>query len=128
MRFPLRTTLVLLLASTALLTACRSGRPVACAKPGIYTVAQSAPPLRIPAGLDAPDTRGALRVPELNEPEVPMPKVSPCLDQPPKFSNTARLEPTQAERDLSRGKRPKAPKPAATPAPAPAPAPSPATP
>lgn len=81
-----------------LLGACRSGRPASCAKPGIYTEAQSVPPLRIPAGLEAPDTRGALKIPELNEPEVPLPTSAPCIDSPPKFSNNARLEPATPAR------------------------------
>ncbi|MET0293058.1 MAG: hypothetical protein ABW136_11910 [Steroidobacteraceae bacterium] len=126
-RFPVRSAVALLLLSASLLTACRSG-PATCAKPGVYADAKTVAPLRVPAGLDAPDTRGALKVPDLNEPEQPTPKVAPCLDQPPKFSNSARLEPSQAERDLSKGKRSKkaTPPPAppaapATPAPAPAP-------
>lgn len=86
--------IALLVLPAVLLGACRSGRPASCAKPGIYTEAQSVPPLRIPAGLEAPDTRGSMRIPALNEPEQPLPKVAPCIDAPPKYSNNARLEPT----------------------------------
>jgi len=51
-----------------------------------YMQAQTLAPLRIPAGLDAPDTANALRLPELKEPAPPprSPK-EPCLDVPPSF-------------------------------------------
>jgi hypothetical protein len=51
-----------------------------------YNKATSIPPLRVPEGLDPPDTKSALQVPVLNEPPPP-PRGSkdPCLDQPPKF-------------------------------------------
>ncbi|HET9391208.1 MAG TPA: hypothetical protein VFO44_16290 [Steroidobacteraceae bacterium] len=61
-----------------------------------YTKAQSIAPLRIPAGLDAPDTSNALHVPALNEPAPPPrgPK-DPCLDSPPAFK-VAKPAPPQA--------------------------------
>jgi uncharacterized lipoprotein len=51
-----------------------------------YQKQTSVPQLRIPAGLDAPDTTNALRLPTLNEPAAP-PRRSkaPCLDYPPPF-------------------------------------------
>jgi len=99
MKTPLTLRIVLVAVLPAvLLGACRSGRPASCAKPGIYTEAQSVPPLRIPTGLEAPDTRGAMRIPELNEPEVPLPKTAPCIDSPPRYSNNARLEPATPAR------------------------------
>jgi hypothetical protein len=112
----------ILLTSCVLLGACRGGPSASCAKPGVYTQAESVAPLRIPAGLDAPDTRGALRVPDLNEPEAPRAPDAPCLDQPPKFSNTAKLEAPPAEKKNSKSKSKAAPPPPAAPA-APAPAP-----
>ena len=39
--------------------------------PRSITGAESVEPLKIPAGLQAPDTRNALKVPELNVPEPP---------------------------------------------------------
>ena len=90
---PLLRIVLLAVVPAVMLGACRSGRPASCAKPGVYTEAQSVPPLRIPTGLEAPDTRGAMRIPDLNEPEVPLPKSAPCIDSPPKYSNNARLEP-----------------------------------
>jgi hypothetical protein len=121
-----RVALGLLLATTLALGACRSGPGANCSKPGAYEKAGSIAPLRIPAGLDAPDTRGALRVPELSEPEAPRPPDAPCLDQPPKYSNSARLDPPPREsrrerraREAQQQKQPPAPATPATPTPAP---------
>jgi len=51
-----------------------------------YMKAKTVPPLTIPAGLDAPETTNALRLPTLNEP-APPPRTGkqPCLDEPPPF-------------------------------------------
>jgi uncharacterized lipoprotein len=51
-----------------------------------YMRSKSVPSLIIPAGVDAPDTTSALRLPQLKEPEPPPrgPK-APCLDEPPPF-------------------------------------------
>jgi hypothetical protein len=40
------------------------------------------PALKMPAGLDGPDTREAMQVPPLTEPEVPRPAKGPCLEEP----------------------------------------------
>ncbi len=51
--------------------------------------ATSVPPLKIPPGLDAPDTTSALRLPALNEPPPPARgRKDPCLDDPPSFKIT----------------------------------------
>jgi len=109
------------------LGACRHG-PARCAKPGVYAQAESIPPLRIPPGLQAPDTRGALRVPESEEPAPPLPADAPCLEQPPRYAPNARLTAPEGEkRSRRRGRNaaPAAPASApAAPAPAPPPAPS----
>jgi uncharacterized lipoprotein len=57
-----------------------------CHKKQSYEQATSIPPLKIPAGLDPPDTTNALRLPALNEP-APPPRTGkqPCLDEPPPF-------------------------------------------
>ncbi len=46
----------------------------------------SIPPLKIPPGLEAPDTTNALHLPQLNEP-APPPRTGqqPCLDEPPPY-------------------------------------------
>ncbi len=61
-----------------------------CNKPQPYDLAQSIAPLRVPPGVDPPDTQGALRVPADNEPTPPPRKLTdPCLDEPPPFATTA---------------------------------------
>jgi uncharacterized lipoprotein len=58
----------------------------ACHDTQTYMKATSVAPLRIPAGLDAPDTTNALRLPQLNEPAPPPRRgKEPCLDAPPSF-------------------------------------------
>jgi len=76
--------------STALaVSGCHHGLKTAraCNKPQAYESAQSIPPLKVPAGVDRPDTHAALRLPELNEPAPPpRPLSGPCLDAPPSFT------------------------------------------
>jgi uncharacterized lipoprotein len=51
-----------------------------------YSNAQQNPQLKIPAGLESPDTRNALRIPELNTPEPPpRTRGQGCLDEPPPY-------------------------------------------
>jgi|SRR6185437_4204890 len=51
-----------------------------------YMSASSVAPLKMPPGLDTPDTTNALRIPPLNEPAPPLRKgKDPCLDEPPPF-------------------------------------------
>jgi len=76
------------LAPLLLLNGCHALRSLAaaCHKTQPYMSASSVAPLKVPAGLDAPDTTNALRLPALNEPRPP-PRSSkdPCLDYPPSF-------------------------------------------
>jgi hypothetical protein len=78
----------------------------------------SRPPLRVPEGLSTPDTRSAVKIPELNTPERQRTKIEPCLAQPPNFfaQPLPLLQPTK--------KKSKDKSPAAAPASAPAPAPA----
>jgi hypothetical protein len=88
----------------------------------VYAQAESIPPLRIPSGLQAPDTRGALRVPEA---EGPAPAALPegtCLDQPPRYAPNAQLTKPEAEKRSRRGRNDAPAAPATAPA-APTPAP-----
>ena len=58
-----------------------------CNKPQPYMRAASIPPLKIPQGLDAPDTSHALDVPALDTPAPPARGPNdPCLDAPPSFN------------------------------------------
>jgi uncharacterized lipoprotein len=61
-----------------------------------YMKATSIAPLKIPPGLDTPDTTNALKIPALNTPEPPpRRKTDPCLDEPPPF-NVPKQAPPQA--------------------------------
>jgi hypothetical protein len=60
-----------------------------------YNKETSIPPLRVPEGLDAPDTKSSLQIPVLNEPPPPpRGKKDPCLDEPPKFVEPKPSRPT----------------------------------
>src|SRR5215469_14704542 len=69
----------------------------ACHSPQAYQKAQIVPPLKIPSGLDAPDTTNALRLPTLKEP-APTPRSGkqPCLDEPPPYKVTKPAKTPQA--------------------------------
>jgi uncharacterized lipoprotein len=68
-----------------------------CHKKQAYMAATSVPPLKIPAGLDTPDTTNALHIPPLNEPAPPPRKgKQPCLDEPPSFKLPPKPVPPQA--------------------------------
>ena len=55
-----------------------------CHDPQPYLRAQSVAPLKIPAGLDTPDTSTSLHIPPLTTPAPPARgQKEPCLDQPP---------------------------------------------
>ena len=110
----------------AALGACRSG-PARCAKPGVYAEAESIPPLRIPTGLQAPDTRGALRIPELSDTTPqPLPAGSACLEQPPRYAPNARLTKPEEDKKSRRRNRKEAPAAPAAPAAPPGPTSQPA--
>ena len=60
-----------------------------CHKTQPYMSASSVAPLKIPPGLDVPDTTNALRIPDLKEPAPPARKgKEPCLDEPPAYKVT----------------------------------------
>lgn len=78
--------LLLSIASLALLaaTGCRTlTGSNSCHKPQAYEAAGNLAPLRMPAGLSGPDTTGALAIPEVNHPELPLDPEGPCLEAPP---------------------------------------------
>jgi uncharacterized lipoprotein len=61
--------------------------PAICKEPEGYAKATEAKVLTIPAGLENPDTRNALRIPDLNTPEPPARKKDQgCLDEPPSYT------------------------------------------
>ena len=52
-----------------------------------YKQAQNVAPIKVPVGVDPPDTKSALQIPVLNEPaQPPLGPKDPCLDSPPKFT------------------------------------------
>ena len=97
MKFARGITLLMLLPLAAGCHVFRSASAKACHSPQPYQQAKSVPPLKIPPGLDAPDTTNALRLPTLNEPAPPRRTgKQPCLDEPPPFKVTGPAKTPQA--------------------------------
>jgi uncharacterized lipoprotein len=75
----------------------RSASAKACHGPQPYQKAQTVAPLKVPSGLDAPDTTNALRLPTLNQPgPPPRSGKQPCLDEPPPYKVTQPAKTPQA--------------------------------
>jgi hypothetical protein len=102
-----RTGLVLLGGVLLLASGCRS--LANCSKPGAYDSAVELPPLRMPVGLDGPDTRQAMMIPALNEPEVPLAAGQRCLEEPPPITGPRTVTPPGTKlapaADRAKGKR-----------------------
>jgi hypothetical protein len=88
-------------------------RSLSCNNPDDYSSAQEVPPLKMPVGLDGPDTTAAVEIPALNEPEVPRDPNGACLEDPPVLDTTSappelQLPPSEQEvqRERSRLQRP----------------------
>lgn len=93
-----RLALLGVLAAVMGLTGCQHLRNLggSCHDTKPYMKAKSVAPLKIPPGLDTPDSSNALKVPALNTPEPPRRgKKDPCLDAPPPF-NVPKQAPPQA--------------------------------
>ena len=60
---------------------------VGCHEAPFNGEADTRPALKVPQGLSAPDTTGAIKIPQLNEPEQPRPRNAPCLDIPPSYGS-----------------------------------------
>jgi hypothetical protein len=60
-----------------------------CREPAMPANLVNGAGLQVPAGLDAPDPRGAVRVPELSEPEPPRSRRDPCLSMPPAYKTAS---------------------------------------
>ena len=60
-------------------------RASSCRETKVVTDATNLPPLKVPPGLDTPDTRNAVKVPELAEPERVRSKHEPCISRPPRY-------------------------------------------
>jgi uncharacterized lipoprotein len=73
--------------AVAFMSGCKS-RMVSCKQDNKdYAGAKEQPPLQAPPGLDAPNTRNALKVPPLNTPERVRGRNEACLDMPPPFTS-----------------------------------------
>ena len=86
------------LATLAALSGCRFFRGVgSCHGTQAYMNAKSEPPLKVPPGLEAPDTTNTLHLPQLIEPPPPPRKgKDPCLDEPPPYKVQQPKAPPQA--------------------------------
>ena len=73
--------------------AAKAGKVRDCNKPQGYESSGNNPSLRVPAGLDPLNSRGALRIPELREAAPARDLTGPCLEEPPRFANNVRLLP-----------------------------------
>jgi len=56
-----------------------------CRERDVTRGASNSAPLKVPPGADAPDTRNAIQVPPLTEPDRPRTPSDPCLSAPPSF-------------------------------------------
>jgi uncharacterized lipoprotein len=78
---------LMLIAAATLLSGCHlfSKLTPDCHSPQEYRRAAQVPPLKVPAGLDSPNTQGALVIPTVEvTPPPPGPKDA-CLDIPPRY-------------------------------------------
>ena len=84
----IKTAIVLLLASS-LMSSCSwiSRHGDKCREPVVPADVQNNAPLKAAAELDAPDTRNAIKVPELTEPEKPRDASVKCLSLPPSYGS-----------------------------------------
>jgi uncharacterized lipoprotein len=59
---------------------------VSCNDMTTYAASEDLPALKVPLGLEAPDTRSALKIPPLTEPERVRAESEGCLESPPSYS------------------------------------------
>lgn len=60
-----------------------------CREPALPNrVSSSIPLLQAPEGLDPPDTRNAVKIPDLTTPDTPRSPHDPCLSSPPSYQST----------------------------------------
>jgi uncharacterized lipoprotein len=97
-----------------------------CHAPQEYQRAVQVAPLRVPAGLDAPNVQSALVIPAVDVEAPPPGEKEPCLDSPPRFkaavSGRAPAEPAVT---VPPAPPPASDAPAGSPTTTPAPTPSP---
>lgn len=79
---------VLVIAAAVLCTGCARllrGFAPDCHKPQEYQRAVQKPPLKVPPGLDTPNTQGALVIPTVDVVPPPPGPRDTCLDAPPRY-------------------------------------------
>jgi uncharacterized lipoprotein len=76
-----------IIAAAMLLCACHTFSRVVpdCRKPQEYQRAAQLAPLKVPAGLDTPNTQGALAIPTVELSAPPPGPNTACLDTPPRY-------------------------------------------
>ncbi len=79
--------ILLLVAASALMSGCHLFGKLNpdCHSPQEYQHALSAPPLKVPAGLDSPNTAGALVIPPVTDAPPPPGPHDVCYDVPPRY-------------------------------------------
>jgi uncharacterized lipoprotein len=76
----------------ALTSSCGLFRPDRdCHKPQAYETSRSIDHLKVPAGMNAPDTRDSLVIPQVTAPQAP--PSGGCLDEPPRYRTDIAPEP-----------------------------------
>jgi hypothetical protein len=60
-------------------------KPVRCSDAALLGEPVNHPPLKVPDGMDAPNTAGSVVIPPLNEPDHPRAPTDPCLSSPPDY-------------------------------------------
>jgi uncharacterized lipoprotein len=79
--------ILVLIAASALMSGCHlfSKLNPDCHSAQEYQHALSAPPLKVPAGLDSPNTAGALVIPAVTDAPPPPGPHDQCYDIPPRY-------------------------------------------
>jgi uncharacterized lipoprotein len=79
--------ILVLIAASALMSGCHffSKLNPDCHSKQDYQHALSAPPLKVPAGLDSPNTAGALVIPTVTDVPPPPGPHDQCYDIPPRY-------------------------------------------
>ncbi len=78
---------ILMIAAATLMSGCHmfSHRTAECHRPQEYQRAAQMAPLKVPPGLDSPNTQGALAIPTVELAPPPPGPHDACLDTPPRY-------------------------------------------
>jgi len=77
--------MVLIVAAALVASGCHSRAIADCHRPQEYQSAAQLAPLKVPAGLDTPNTQSALVIPALDVTPPPQAANAACLDTPPRY-------------------------------------------